>query len=115
MFECHALGAPDDVHVASLLVLGLSARPDPAVVPAYPGDDSKGATEGVVDGDWISTTHASKSLGVTPSTLYRLINDGQLRAYRIGRVIRIKQEDLDAYIESSRAGSPTRTSRDLER
>jgi excisionase family DNA binding protein len=115
MFERDALGAQDDVQLASLLVFGLSARPDPAVVSAHPADESKGATEGVVDGDWISTTHAVKTLGVTPSTLYRLINDGQLRAYRIGRVIRIKQADLDAYIESSRAGSPTTTSRDLER
>ena len=52
--------------------------------------------------DWISTTQAVRILGVTPATLYRLINDGKVTAYRFGRVIRIKMSDLDAFIESSR-------------
>ncbi|MDE0235874.1 MAG: helix-turn-helix domain-containing protein, partial [bacterium] len=34
--------------------------------------------------------------------LYRFINEGGLPAYRMGRVIRVKQADVDAFIESSR-------------
>jgi excisionase family DNA binding protein len=55
-----------------------------------------------MDSDWMSTTQATRILGVTAATLYRMINDGQIRAYRFGRVIRIKAADLDAYIKSER-------------
>lgn len=52
--------------------------------------------------DWLSTADAAKSLGITPRTLYRFINQGDLAAYRFGRVIRVKRTDVDAFIESSR-------------
>ncbi len=39
---------------------------------------------------------------VTPRTLYRLIDQGQLPSYQMGRVIRLKQEDLDGYLERAR-------------
>lgn len=52
--------------------------------------------------DWLSTADAAKSLGITPRTLYRFINQGDLAAYRFGRVIRVKRTDIDAFIESSR-------------
>jgi excisionase family DNA binding protein len=51
---------------------------------------------------WLSTKAAARRLGVTPRTLYRFINEGQLAAYRFGRVIRLKQSDVDAYIETCR-------------
>ena len=41
-------------------------------------------------------------LGVTIRTLYRLVDDGALTAYRFGRVIRIKRSDLTTFIESCR-------------
>ena len=41
-------------------------------------------------------------LGVTIRTVYRLVDDGALTAYRLGRVIRIKRSDLAALIESCR-------------
>lgn len=49
---------------------------------------------------WLSTPAAAERLGVTARTLYRFIDEGQLPAYKFGRVIRLKQEDVDAYIES---------------
>jgi excisionase family DNA binding protein len=52
--------------------------------------------------DWLSTADAAKALGITPRTLYRFINQGDLPAYRFGRVIRVKRVDVDAFIESSR-------------
>ena len=52
--------------------------------------------------DWLSTADAAKALGITPRTLYRFINQGDLAAYRFGRVIRVKREDVEAFIESSR-------------
>jgi excisionase family DNA binding protein len=49
--------------------------------------------------EWMSTEAASAYIGVTPRTLYRFIDEGQLRAYRFGRVIRLKTADVDEYIE----------------
>lgn len=51
---------------------------------------------------WLSTQDAARRLGVTPRTLYRFIDVGDLPAYRLGRVIRLKAEDVDRFIESSR-------------
>jgi excisionase family DNA binding protein len=51
---------------------------------------------------WLSTAETAKRLGVTPRTLYRFIDEGQLPAYRFGRVIRLKAHEVDDFIESCR-------------
>jgi excisionase family DNA binding protein len=51
---------------------------------------------------WLSTQAAARRLGITPRTLYRFIDHGDLPAYRFGRVIRLKAHEVDAFIESSR-------------
>lgn len=51
---------------------------------------------------WLSTAEASRRLGINPRTLYRLVDEGQLAAYKFGRVIRLKEEDVDGFIEASR-------------
>lgn len=51
---------------------------------------------------WLSTAKAASRLGITPRTLYRLIDEGQLPAYKMGRVIRLKQAEVDAFIDQSR-------------
>jgi excisionase family DNA binding protein len=51
---------------------------------------------------WLSTAEAANRLGITPRTLYRFIDEGQLVAYRFGRVIRLKTNDVDAFIEACR-------------
>lgn len=51
---------------------------------------------------WLSTAEAANRLGITPRTLYRFIDEGQLPAYRFGRVIRLKTSDVDAFIDSCR-------------
>lgn len=51
---------------------------------------------------WLSTADAAKRLGITPRTLYRFIDEGQLPAYRFGRVIRLKQSEIDEFIEGCR-------------
>jgi excisionase family DNA binding protein len=52
--------------------------------------------------EWLSTAAAAKRIGITPRTLYRFVDEGQLPAYRMGRVIRLKSSDVDEYIESCR-------------
>lgn len=51
---------------------------------------------------WLSTADAASHLGITPRTLYRFIDEGQIPGYRFGRVIRLKQTDVDAFIDASR-------------
>lgn len=51
---------------------------------------------------WMSTQEAAARLGVTTRTLYRFIDEGALAAYRMGRVFRLKQTDVDAFIEAAR-------------
>jgi len=54
------------------------------------------------DGGWIGTTEAAKYLGVVPRTLYRLIDEGALPAYKLGRVLRVRVADLEAFLETTR-------------
>ena len=51
---------------------------------------------------WISTAQAATELGVTSRTLRTFINTGDLTAYRFGRVIRVREDDVAAFIEASR-------------
>ena len=51
---------------------------------------------------WLSTAESARRLGITPRTLYRFIDEGQLPAYRFGRVIRLKQSEVEAFIEACR-------------
>ncbi|HCB36649.1 MAG TPA: hypothetical protein DEP66_00090, partial [Acidimicrobiaceae bacterium] len=49
---------------------------------------------------WMSTKAAAGRMGITTRTLYRFIDDGELRAYRFGRVIRLQRDDVDKHIEN---------------
>ena len=51
---------------------------------------------------WLSTAEASKRLGIGLRTLYRLIDEGQLPAYKIGRVIRLREHEVEEFIAGSR-------------
>jgi excisionase family DNA binding protein len=51
---------------------------------------------------WIGTPEACARLGVTLRTLYRFIDEGQLPAYKMGRVIRLQAQEVDAFIERAR-------------
>jgi excisionase family DNA binding protein len=62
-------------------------------VVADPGDDRCA---------WLSVQEAARALGVVSRTVYGLINAGELPGHRIGRVIRVRREDLDRYLESAR-------------
>jgi excisionase family DNA binding protein len=52
--------------------------------------------------DWMSTKEAAEHLGVTLRSLYRFIDEGTLPAYKFGRVIRLKAEDVQGFIEACR-------------
>lgn len=51
---------------------------------------------------WLGTTAAARYLGITPRTLYRLIDQGRVPAYALGRVYRVRRADLDTYLDAVR-------------
>ena len=51
---------------------------------------------------WLGTREASHRLGITLRTLYRFIDEGQIPAYKFGRVVRLKEADVEAFFEASR-------------
>src|SRR5687768_18491630 len=51
---------------------------------------------------WMSTGEAARRLGVTVRTLYRLIDESELPAYKFGRVIRLQEAEVEAFIKASR-------------
>ena len=51
---------------------------------------------------WMSSKDAAQRIGITPRTLYRFIDEGQIPAYRIGRVIRLQRPDVESFIEQRR-------------
>ncbi len=51
---------------------------------------------------WLGTSEAAERLGVVPRTLYRLIDEGQIPAYKMGRVIRVKEVDLEAFLQGTK-------------
>ena len=56
---------------------------------------------------WMSTQEAARRLGITTRTLYRFVDEGSLPAYKMGRVFRLKQSDVDQFIEQSRIAPGT--------
>ena len=50
----------------------------------------------------MGTPDAVAYLGVQLRTLYRLIDEGHLPAYKLGRVIRLKREEVEAFVERMR-------------
>jgi excisionase family DNA binding protein len=47
--------------------------------------------------EWLSVAQAGRRLDVSRITLLRLIDAGELPAYRIGRRIRLRVSDVEAY------------------
>lgn len=49
------------------------------------------------ESEWLSVAQAGRRLGVSRLTLLRLIDAGDLPAYRIGRRIRLRTADVEAF------------------
>jgi excisionase family DNA binding protein len=50
----------------------------------------------------MGTADVMQALGIRFRTVYAMIDDHGLRAYRIGRVIRVRRADLEQWIERQR-------------
>ena len=61
-----------------------------------------GVAEAPPEPVWLGTQDAARQLGITARTLYRLINEGEIPAYKLGRVLRLKLSDVEAFLEAAR-------------
>jgi excisionase family DNA binding protein len=50
----------------------------------------------------LSTAETAALLNVSPRSVRREIKSGALRVHRIGRSVRVSEEDLDRYLERKR-------------
>ena len=49
----------------------------------------------------LTVAEVATALQVSRMTVYRLIRRGQLKAIRVGRNYRVREDDLNQYLESS--------------
>lgn len=64
----------------------------------------------------MGTKEAAEYIGVQPRTVYKRIDIGEVPNYRVGRVLRLRQSDLDEVLEQARLqpGDLSRLYRDGE-
>jgi excisionase family DNA binding protein len=61
-----------------------------------------------LNGDRLHTVaEVADHMRVSNMTVYRLIKAGEVRAVRVGKSYRIRQRDLEAYLDASRTGFAT--------
>lgn len=53
------------------------------------------------DYDVLTAYEAMDYLGIGENSLYRLLNSGELGAFRIGRIWKVPRKEVDKYIDKS--------------
>lgn len=54
------------------------------------------------DHQWLKLSEIAEELNCAYTTIRRLVTQGDLRAIRVGKLLRVKRTDLDKYIELHR-------------
>ena len=66
-----------------------------------PVRQGKGPTGGVCP-EFSDIQDLSIHLGIKPSTLYTMVEEGGIPHYRVGRLIRFKRAEIDAWMEGNK-------------
>ena len=53
----------------------------------------------------LTVEEAGERIGVKRTTMYKLIRDGEIESFTIGRLRKVSLSELDAYIERRRAAA----------
>jgi excisionase family DNA binding protein len=54
---------------------------------------------------WLELPDICARTGMSPKSAYRAIHEHGLKAYRLGGRLKVKAEDLDAWLEQQRVGA----------
>lgn len=59
--------------------------------------------------EWLTYREAEQMVGLSRTTLWKLISAGEIECRKVGRAVRINRESLEAYMrgESDRSGDAT--------
>jgi excisionase family DNA binding protein len=60
----------------------------------------------IVDREWLTREEVCDLLQIGPTKLWQLQTSGELPVSRIGRLVRIHREDVDAFMRRNREGVP---------
>ena len=55
--------------------------------------------------EFLTINELSEYLSIKTSTLYSMVESGEITHYRVGRLIRFKKQDVDAWMENHRENS----------
>lgn len=55
----------------------------------------------LTDSRFLTVQEVADLMRVSSMTVYRLIKSGELRAARVGRSFRVREDDVNAYLEAS--------------
>ncbi len=58
-----------------------------------------------MESGYLTVNEASRYLGIKISTLYAMVERKEIPHYRVGRLIKFKKADLDAFMEEYRLAS----------
>ncbi len=54
--------------------------------------------------EFLTVKEVAELLRVKPLTIYRMVKDSRLKGYSIGRNLRFKRQDIDAFLERCKVG-----------
>ena len=55
--------------------------------------------------EWLTYKEAEQVVGLSRTTLWRVVSAGEVQAAKVGRAVRINRESLDAYMRRCSASS----------
>lgn len=58
---------------------------------------------------WLTYKEAEQLVGLSRTTLWKLINEGEIEHRKVGRAVRINRESLEAYMRGGVEGSVSRS------
>lgn len=50
----------------------------------------------------LTVDEVAERLGISRATVYRLLERGDVRAYKIGKSLRFKEDELEAFVDAHR-------------
>lgn len=53
-----------------------------------------------IENEYLTPTEVMELLFIGKNTFYKLVNSGELKAFRIGKLWRVKRESIEEYIRS---------------